>query len=345
MQGRPLNAVVLALLVLSCSCAPPVKDELTLDFADGDGTVIVTAETTFDLAPRDRASRQRVDAAQEAAESETDAWSTRFARLEPEAERITFDRRRGVLERATRSIRIDSADLQQVFADANVTVSLVRADGVTELALYPGSGGRATREQREHFDAALAEWSAAAADYVAAVDHLYSAMASDPDRAKYLFAAILREPAIDGSDPVVLEEEQPLVDGVLAAMERIAALMDEQEESASALAEEADLVANPFEARVVVRLPSAAEDVEGFTRDGDRTLVIEPVDLLATVRSLEGQWLSPDPLAALLRDEPPTAESLAALPRRVTPARAGEIEEGIRERLARPSRFVVRWRD
>ena len=333
---------VAAALMLAVACTrPPVTEEVTIDVS-GDDEVIVSAETSF-AAGVAEGRRAELEAARSAAENGRDAWSVRFSRLTPQLERVTFDKRRGVLESVTRSMSIAPADLQQVFSDTNVTVELVRER--RELRFYPGTSSRATREQRLHFDAALEAWSGDAARYLSAMHQLYAYMSRNPDRARYLFAALLNEPSSDGAAPVVMDDEQPLIDAAGSAMDAIAARLDREEESGSTLSEEADLVMNPFPARIVVRLPNQASGIDGFTMAANNTVVIEPVDLFAAVSALEGEWLAPDPMAMLLRDDArQSADVLASMPRRSSPpASAREIESAIRKKLERPATYVVRW--
>ncbi|HKR64043.1 MAG TPA: hypothetical protein VJZ00_09950, partial [Thermoanaerobaculia bacterium] len=231
-------AAVLMLLLASCAQFP-VTDEVKIEFNRDDTTVLVTAETSFELQSRSDEARARVEAARAAASSNTDAWSLRFARLHPEVERTTRQTRRGVLERVTRVASIADDELQQMFSDTNVTVDVVHGDGWRELRFYPGTSARATREQQRQFNAELASWSALVARYFTAVHRLYDYMNENPGRAKYLFAALMNEKREDGSLPIVAEEEQPLIDDVGRAMDDVGARMDEQEGRAATFAEEA----------------------------------------------------------------------------------------------------------
>lgn len=339
---RRVAAAAALLLAGACRVAP-VTDEVTIEFARDDDTVVVAAETSFDLEPPNRLAAARVEGARTAAQLGTDAWSARFARVAAERERITFHKSRGALERVTRSVRIPSRDLQGVFSDTNVTVQVVRGEEWSELRFYPGTSSRATREQREHFDRGLEVWSRAAARYFNAVDHLYRYIDSNPGRARYLFAAVMNEIGEDGVPPLVLEEEQPLVDEVVRTMDVLAAAMDAEEGRASTFAEEADLIYNPFPGRFVVKVPGDVLASEGFDKD----LTVEPIDLFESIEAMEGRWISPDPLALLLRDEePPTSEELAAMPRRSTLGVTGsDLEETVRAALERPKSYSVRWRD
>lgn len=328
-------AAVLLLLFAACA-KPPVRDELTLAFEKND-TVVVTAETTFDLKPRTEAAIERVESARASALSATDPWAVRFGRLTPEHERLTYEKERGALERVTRSIRIRTTDLQQVFSDADVTVNLVHGEGWDELHLYPRSSMRATREQRREFDQTLDSWSRDIARYHAVLGTFYTYLKLVPHRAQLLFAEVLGE----GQEPLMplSEDEQPLVDALRQAMDDIAARMDAEEEGAVTFAEQADLIYNPFPARISIDVPGEVVFHEGFTKE----LVIEPVDPLTSILKLEGRWITPDPLAALLKDDKITAAQLANLPRRVETVTADTIAKTIREELVQPKTFTVRW--
>jgi hypothetical protein len=329
-----------ALLVASCARGP-ISDHVTVAIEKND-RVLVTAQTFFndeDISTNARLSL--LEAGRFAALNGTDAWSARFARVTAEDESVTFEKHRGQLDRVTRSVRIPSNQLQQVFSDVNITVSILNGPGWRELSFIPGGSIRATREQHRHFEDALVSWSGAVARYFVAVDRLYDYMNANPQRAPALFTAILQEKSDEVTD-VVAEEEQPLVDHVTAAMEEIATRMDETEDGASTFAEEADLIYNAFPARMTVTLPGDVISREGFGKE----LEIEPIQLVETITGLEGTWISPDPLAALLREQPPTGSAMALIPRRSSSSvNSKDIADAIREKLARPRTYVVRWRD
>jgi len=328
-----------ALLVASCTRGP-ISDHVTLAIEKND-RVLVTAQTFFndeDISTNARLSL--LEAGRFAALNGTDAWSARFARVTAEDESVTFEKHGGQLDRVTRSVRIPSNQLQQVFSDVNITVSILNGPGWRELSFIPGGSIRATREQHRHFEDALVSWSGAVARYFVAVDRLYDYMNANPQRAPALFTAILQEKSDEVTDAVA--EEKPLVDHVTAAMEEIATRMDETEDGASTFAEEADLIYNAFPARMTVTLPGDVISREGFGKE----LEIEPIQLVESITGLEGKWISPDPLAALLREQPPTGSAMALIPRRSSSfVNSKDIADAIREKLARPRTYVVRWRD
>jgi hypothetical protein len=314
---KRLALVVGLLLVAACETRVPY-DEVTIELSREDDDAVVTAQVSLDS-----------DAERNAALSGTDPWAVRFARLNAEEERTTFNKSRGTVQRVTHSIRIPRADLQQVFADTNVTVALQETEGLSELRFYPGSSTRASRRQQEHFDAAVEWWSAGAARYFDALHRLYAYMDANPDRVEPLWAAVLGV-----NQTPLFEEEQPYVDQLIRSMDELLAQMDQDEGAAVALAEEADLLFNPFPARITVKVPN------------DEKLVIEPVDLLAAVKSLEDRWATPDPLAMLVRDEELTPAELASRDRDSTlGVRANDIAAALRERLKEPRSVSIRWRD
>lgn len=339
--------VAAAALLLAAACVrPPVQEQVTIEFADDD-TVVLTAQTNVETsASSSDAAKARAEAMRTALASGTDPWTLRFARLSPQTETQTLRKSRGVLGHVSRSVRIPTADLQQAFSDLNITVTVVEGEGWRELTLYPGTSARASREQLMHFYGELRRWSDDVAQYYGAIARLYAYMDRQPHRAEPLFAALLSERGIDGVIPAVAEDEQPLVENVVREMDRIAVRMDELDAQAVTFAEEADLVFNAFPARMVVRLPGEVLTFTGFTKEQDDRLVIEPVDLFASLGKLEGKWIHPDPLAAVLRDEEPSAAKLAAEERKFPKfVESNDISEAIRAELTRVPSYAVRWRN
>lgn len=346
MQKRLLLA---ALLVLAACARQPIREEVTITFADDADLVEVTSETSFELEPKTPRIRARVDEAREAAIAGTDAWAVRFARVTPERERVIFDRERGMLAKVTRSGRIPPDDLQRLFSDASLTVHTQEGAGWRELAIYPASSTRATRDQRLHFANEIDLWSRDVARYFSALHHLYRYLDGAPERAQYVFANLLQERGPDLVVPGVTETEEPLVNAVSEAMEAIGQRMEIEQGRAFTLEEEADLIYNPFPSRLRVRVTGTVTSMEGFTATKDaKEVVVEPIDLLAVIAALEGRWISPDPLAVLMRtpeDKDVSAKDLAALPRTSQPVSSpSEVATAITEQFARPKTYVVRWR-
>jgi len=335
-----------SLLVLAACTRLPVTEEVTIEPSAESDAVTVTVSTSFWLSPPTDELREHVDDARSAALSGTDAWSVRFARLsQPQSERLTLERTRGALERVTRAATIPSDDLQHLFSDTGVTVDVLRGDGWRELRLFPGSSGRATREQQKELETTLDVWSRSVSRYFTAMHHFYRYLDEQPGREEVLWAAFLEERGPDGLVPPVADDEAALIDAVRHSMDEIAIRMDTEDRRAAFLMEQADLVYNPFPGRIVVRVPRDVLASEGFSVKGNQ-LSIEPVDLFQSLAGLEGRWISPDPLAASLRDQQLTSAQLADAERKSTAVvNSSEVGRAIREQLVRPKAYVVRWRD
>lgn len=338
--------LTLLMLVLLAACGPPVQDEVTIEFEAEGSLATVTAQTTFELKPKNDAERERVDSGRRDAMSGSDEWSVRFARLTADSDKVMYERTRGQLERVTHSARMPAAEVERLFADTSVALQVVDGSDFRELHIYPGTSSRATREQQRHFETELQAWSVDVARYFTALHHFYEYLDDHPERARYLFAAEIEEKGPDGAPPAVLDEERPLVEAVGEAMTAIASRMDEQEDRALTFGEEADLIYNPFPARLTIVVPGEILASEGFAPSKEaRKVTVDPVDLFASIAALEGRWVTPDPLAAALREENLTAAQLANLPRRSSAVvSATEVATAIREQLARPKAYRLRWR-
>ncbi|MEA2489641.1 MAG: hypothetical protein QOH21_1433 [Acidobacteriota bacterium] len=336
---------LIALVVVACS-RPPVQDEVTIELAAEGGKATVTSQTTYELTPKNDAERERIDSARQAAISGSDEWSVRFARLTPDSEKVTFERTRGQLERVTHSARMPAAEVERLFSDTSISLQFVDGNDVRELRIYPGTSARATREQHRHFEEQLQSWSVEVAHYFTALHHFYDYLDEHPERARYVFAALLEEKGSDGAPPAMLDEERPLVEAVSDAMTTIAGRMDEQEERALTFSEEADLIYNPFPAQLTIVVPGEILAREGFAESKTaKTVTVEPVDLLTAIAGLEGRWVTPDPLAAALREETLTAAQMVEMPREsAASVSATEVAAAIREQLARPKSYLLRWR-
>ncbi len=330
-----LIAILLSLLLCACRHAPSEHVLLDLDQTTA-GRVRITATAFVRPTARDAFLGGRDD------------WSVRFMRVNADEERIIFDKIKGLLSFAEHAGTIDSEDLQRFFSDVPVTIQVTHGDGWSELTMYAGSSSRATREERERFRRRLDAWSELAARYVLAMHHLYQYLGEHPGRAESVFANLVT----NDSNVIVAasEEERSLIFDGLTAMETIARRAPSGDD-AQAVADQADLVLNPFPAEVSVRTPGAIMAFEGFERSDEHNVVAKTPELAEAIASLEGRWLSPDPLAMAIRDTgapatAPTAFEMAKMPRRstaiVTPL---EISGAFLEKMKGAPRYRVRWRE
>lgn len=312
MQRRAFAAAVLFLLF--ASCGPFARDEVTLAFNASGDRVTITAATTL---PRQREARDRnaIEHLREDLVAGRDAWSLRFANTNPDRWRTTLEHESGELVGVSRAATIDSADLQKFFYDVPISVTTLRGDGWLELTFIPGTPNRATRQQRDDAEKKLDSYSALAVAYFRALGPLYHYLNANRDRAHDVFTALFRDDDDKEPSPAT-EEETKLLTPVRTALEALA-----NPEGADDLEHEADLVYNPFPGVVSVHVEGKPLIVEGFERDDRGNLLIAPKTLIESVAALEGRWVSPDPLATVLRSNGAKNEEivaqLAAEPRRV----------------------------
>lgn len=331
-----------AVFLFVASCGTIVHHDLTLTFDDAGERVTIAAATSIP-STKDSHDRARDDRLREDILAGRDEWSMRFANANPESYRVVLDRAHGELIHAERIARIDNADLQKVFFDVAVSAVVTRGDGWAELAIYPGTSTRATRAQREDAEKKLNAYSERAVRYFDAVRMMYGYLNQHPPRAADLFGTLYHE-GEDTPAPVISDEEHDLVTAVRKSIDGLVE-NDETEQ----LEAEADLVYNPMPARIVVRVPSEPLLVEGFVRGKGGELVAEPPSLLEAIASLEGRWVTPDPLAFALRPDSGTdpvkeAALIAAIPRHAaTLVGAIEVGDAIVQKLRPAPRYRVRW--
>jgi len=331
-----------AIFAFAASCGTIVHHDLTLTFDDSGERVTVAAATSIPTS-KDSKDRARDDRLREDILAGRDEWSLRFANANPESYRVILDRARGELLRAERSARIDAVDLQKIFFDVSVSAVVTRGDGWAELAIYPGTSTRATRPQRDDAEKKLRAYSERAVRYFAAIRSMYGYMDQHAPRATEIFAALFRDED-DATPSLITDEEHDLVVAVRNALNALT-----EDDDAEQLEAEADLVYNPLPARIVVRIPGEPLLVEGFAIGRDKELIAEPPSLLQAIASLEGRWVTPDPLAFATRpngggDPASEAALIAAMPRRTaTVVGAIEVSDAIVQKLRPAPRYRVRW--
>jgi hypothetical protein len=333
-----------ALAAGACGVRSPITNRVTLDFDKDDSRVTVTAVTEIAAEVPTPAMMRRAERVREALLAGHDEWSNRFDAVQAESERLLFVKKRGLLQKVEHSAVIDCDQLQQFFADVPMTIALTRGDGWTELAIYASSSTRATRQQRDYADKAMYAWCLEAARYLEAMNALYDYLAGRPDRGRPVFTILFSRDA-----QAVDKREQALIEPVSRLMDSIFARVREAEGETFGLDELTDLVYNPFPAEIVVRVPRTLVAVENFEKRSEDTVAIRPASLADAVASLEGRWLSPDPLAQAIRadqsdGEMQGAEWFAAQPRRSSAlVTALDIQAALVEKLRPANEYKVRW--
>jgi len=337
-----MKRAVAAIALMLLSCEPAVRRSVTLTFNDSADLVTISATTTLGDARPGTAEAAAVDDEREALLAGRDEWSLRFDSAEPESDRVVWQRKRGVLQSVEHMATIPSDNLQKFFYDSPLSINMIRGDGWAELTIVAGSSLRATRDQQQRVERTIERTSQRAATYFNAVRSMYLYLDARPQRATDMFTALFRDD--DKQPPVISDREQGLVDRVRTNLE---ALVSSDEDSADE--RDFDLVFNPFPADMKVVLPSEPLQVEGFIKQRDGSLLIKLPTALDAVAALEGRWISPDPLAALLANEekqPPEqlAATMAALPRRAeVVVGASDIAAAMLEKMRPAPRYRVRW--
>lgn len=357
-MSRPLRvaaATVLALVAWSCF-EPPVAERIELRFLP-DGTVVLGVDIRLEDPDRykDNARvRARLSDAERGAVEDRDAWSRRLAGLEAERERSRIDRRKGRVERAIRSAKLeDPAAISRFFSDTNVRADFVSGDGWAELTLVPSGDGPATREQQRKVAARMNEWNGSVAAYLAAVTELWAHLDARPDRAMPCLGKIFKdqipEDVRDALSPLD-EDEARLVSSVDDAMGRITAIFGIEDDDAWSLDELSRLVHDPFPAPVRIVVPGKVLEREGFEGAAGSRLEIPGCSLWNAFASLEGRWVSPDPLVALFRHDQARRGQTFDLPGFVaTTRRSGkapdldEVSAAVANGLRPAPVYRVRW--
>ena len=339
-------AAALGVLLLAGCFEEPVDRRLTLCFAARDG-MLVSVVTTFAPAGSvedNPALRRRLADERRALEEGRDEWRPRFAALGAPVARLVLEEEDGEVVLAERRALADPNRLGAYFADTGVAASFTVREEEAELQLVPGPSARATRDQRERVAAALADWSQAIADYLAAAARLWRYLDERPERARPCLAVLMSSVISDETRAQAGEttdDEKALVKVVEDARDAVFTVLTVPEGEAETLDGLSRLVYDPFPARVTVALPGVALEVDGFTaRDG--VLEVGGLGLWAALERLEGRWLAPDPALVTLRSmRGPSRETFDLEAFLATPRRAAEpppdalavrrvIEEGLR---------------
>jgi hypothetical protein len=131
----------------------------------------------------------------------------------------------------------------------------------------------------------------------------------------------------------------------------VAAVLVVPEKEDHSLDEVSHLVYDPFPARLTVRLPGETLEVEGFEPGEKNTLTAFGPGLWQALWSLEGRWISPDPLRLYFEEDGREGQQPLALgevlrrPRSAeVPPSALEVQQAIADRLRPAPVYRVVWR-
>lgn len=356
---RRTPAVLLCLAFTSCF-ESPVREELLLRFLPN-GAVVATSrvEISADQDTKNPALARRLAETRRALLEGSDAWGTRFAAANPAAERFGWEKRLGDLRVGTRSAVIAEPEgLETLFGDTSIGAAYrIDADrGVAELTLTPGPSARATRRQREEMKRTLGTWSAALAEYLEAGGDLYAHLERQPERARtcfgMLFAEVMDERELKELDEPT-DEEEAIIERLNETMRHVTDVLLVPDKAEYSPDEVSHLVYDPFPARLTVKLPGPSLEMEGFQAGKDGTLSVAGLGLWEALRSLEGRWLSPDPVLFYVassrqgKEAKIDLDSFVERPRKASPPRhfpsAEEVRQAVEERLRPAALYRVSW--
>lgn len=351
------RGLILALTLFLGGCfEESVVERLTLRFLpDGRAEVTATVEIDREAFESDEDGRLRRQA-NEVLEGR-DAWARRFSELEAEAESFRWEKHEGLLTRAERTaVLADPSGLSSLFGDTAVAAEYAQRDDRAELALYPGPSSRATRDEQQRVERALAVWSEAISDYLSAAEDFYRHLDAHPTRARALVSALF-EDVLEMEVPPLTASEDELVDELGQHMERVIDVLADTGSDGRSLEQLSRLVYDPFPARLRVEIPDEPLEVEGFWQraEGNDTVLIVPgLSFWKALESLEGRWIFPDPVLTwvwMARTEPEGPRAHAALAEILSPTTrrvegsplAAEVHRALVERLEPESNYRVAW--
>jgi hypothetical protein len=323
-----------------------VRYTVDLDIDRDREHVRITTVTELERSWGQDVIHKRLAPLRESIAMERDDWSIRFSQVNPESERIILDRTRGELVRAEHSGVVNREDLARFFGDLPMTVTIARGNGWTELAIYPGSSSRASRQQREIVEQVLDVWTHQTANYFTRMSRLYEWMDAHPQMAEQAFTLLFDD---NENAHATDEEEESLVTAARRAMSSVTEGLQRSEKDPMPVDELFDLVYNPFPAEITIRTPRAIVGSEHFEKRSDQQVMIRHAGLLDAAHTLEGMWLSPDPLAMLLKadeekTEMATPEELAKMKRKWSlNVLASEVQSAILEAVKPAGQYRVRW--
>jgi hypothetical protein len=348
-----LGLIALFSLLMTSCFDSPVHEDLRLRFLTNGMAVATSTILIEDPEQSNPALEKRLAETRQAILEGSDPWSARFAAMKPGAERSSWEKRLGVLRSAARSaVLTEPRDLEELFRDTSLSVSYsVQPErGIAELSIVPGPSTRATRRQREETERTLDPWTGDLAGYLKAVQELYAYLDEHPDRARPCFAALFDKET--GTGELTAEEERRL-ERLNDAMGKVLEVLAIPSNAAYSPDEVSRLVYDPFPARLSLKLPGEPLEVEGFRKSAEGALTVRGLGLWEALRSLQGKWVSPDPVLVYVEgsrqeDHEVDLEGFLRKPRQAAPAHllpsAREIRSEIEGRL-RPERLCrVSWR-
>lgn len=345
-------AVVVVVCLVTCACfEEPVREHVHLTMLGGEVVVVTTVEDVAgpELAGSNQRLTDRLDEARAEIERGWDRWRPLFDELRPAAERSIVERVDGLARRAVYSGVVTSFGPIQHFLGGAGLAATLDADGpLFELQLAPVGSPPATWNERQEVERRLDEWSVTVATYLAQARELYEHLDRRPDRAVACLSHLFDS---HGEESGPLDErEEELIAALKERIEAVSEALLVGADEMFSLNELSRRAFDPFPARLTIALMGEKVAVEGFIeRDG--SLERPAVELWAALAALEGRWIAPDLVTAMVAPGPfdlqphPDPELFAGLDRRYAPAPdPAEVAAALRSHLVAPDLHRVSWR-
>lgn len=344
-------AVVIACSLLTACFEEPVREHLHLHLTAGAVVAVWTHEVDApDRAQGNAVLSRRMDASRDALARGLTPATGWFERTAAAADRVALERVDGVVRRGRWSaVLTDPRELENLLAEIGLTALVGPTDAGVELYLEPAASPRASRAQRELVDELITSWSNDLQRYLAAATSLYSYLDRHPERATACFTHLFEEGELLAGWPLD-DDETALVEELADRVDDVAAALLTLDDQAFSLNELSRLVFDPFPARLTVSSAVGFVAHEGFVATPDG-LERPPVSLWQALLGLDGLWISPDIVTAVVAPAPDDAQpepdpaAFASRPRRhANVPTTTEVEDEIRARLANVAITRVTWR-
>lgn len=311
-----LLATFLFAALLGGCFEPPVAERMLLEFRS-DGAARATLMIDLGRAEdfESPAVRKRIATTERALLDGSDPWLARFEGLTQGTDGTSFQRTRGALREFRRWAELnDPAGLSALFADDPVDFQYSRNGATATLELSPSGASRATRKERERVQTEVAEWSTAFAGYVDQVFELEQFLEANPERRRSCWQRVFGvkgggdgESAAEGGGELSPTEEA-LAKGVSDSIAELLGAFEIDGREGFSLDERVRKVFHPLSAQLLVTLPAAASEIEGFDApraeeqagEEDFAYAFPERSLLTALDALEGRWLAAGPARAML---------------------------------------------
>lgn len=350
MRLSRLRALLIpAALFLAAACfEDPITETLTIEFQPEKRIALsVNVKIERHVAEGNRFALARIERTVDDFLSERDEWARRFRAAELDRESFSWVKQRNRVATIDRSGLTTEKDLTRFFSDTTVNVIVTDGPGWKELTFYPGRSDRATKDDRAQLERQMTAWATAFDSFSRQVTRLNSYLISHPERNHTVVTALFG--AAEGeAEPEPNEEETAILDALEQTMSRVTeALAVPEQEKERSLNEIVRRVHDPFPAAIVVKVPGAILESEGF-EIGKDSASIRPINLVGALTRLRGRWMAVDLLQTWSDpSETPSTPTFdrSSLGRPSKAPSSAEVREAVEKLLEPRSVYRLRWKE